>query len=95
MGAKGKNFYNDYVRRLGYPDAAAAIQDAYLARRHRDAAALVPDKLVDEIALVGPADRIRGRLQDWKAVAKDGRVGTLVLTGATQQALRVVAEAVL
>jgi F420-dependent oxidoreductase-like protein len=95
MGAKGKNFYNDYVRRLGYPDAAAAIQDAYLSRRHRDAAALVPDKLVDEIALVGPADRIRGRLQDWKAVAKDGKVGTLVLTGATQQALRVVAEAVL
>jgi F420-dependent oxidoreductase-like protein len=95
MGAKGKNFYNDYVRRLGYPDAAAAIQDAYLARRHRDAAALVPDKLVDEIALVGPADRIRGRLQDWKAVAKDGKVGTLVLTGATQQALRVVAEVVL
>jgi alkanesulfonate monooxygenase SsuD/methylene tetrahydromethanopterin reductase-like flavin-dependent oxidoreductase (luciferase family) len=95
MGAKGKNFYNDYVRRLGYPDAAAAIQDAYLSRRHRDAAALVPDKLVDEIALVGSADRIRGRLQDWKAVAKDGKVGTLVLTGATQQALRVVAEAVL
>ncbi len=95
MGAKGKNFYNDYVRRLGYPDAAAAIQEAFLARRHRDAAALVPDKLVDEIALVGPADRIRGRLRDWQAVAKDGRVGTLVLTGATQPALRVVAEAVL
>jgi F420-dependent oxidoreductase-like protein len=95
MGARGKNFYNDYVRRLGYPEAAAAIQDAYLARRQRDAAALVPDKLVDEIALVGPADRIRGRLQDWKAVAREGKIGTLVLTGATQPALRLVAEAVL
>ena len=65
------------------------------AAASREAAAAVPDKLVDEIALVGPADRIRDRLQAWKAVAKDGKVGTLVLTGATQQALRVVAEAVL
>ncbi|MDO9709246.1 LLM class F420-dependent oxidoreductase [Paracraurococcus lichenis] len=95
MGARGKNYYNDYAKRLGYGEAAAAIQDAYLDRRHRDAAALVPDRLVDEIALVGPPDRIRARLQDWKAVAKDGKLGTLVLTGATQQALRVVAEAVL
>jgi F420-dependent oxidoreductase-like protein len=95
MGAKGKNFYNDYARRLGYAEAAAKIQDAYLARRHRDAAALVPDRLADEIALVGPPDRIRGRLQDWKAVAREGKIGTLVLTGATQQALRIVAEAVL
>jgi F420-dependent oxidoreductase-like protein len=95
MGARGKNFYNDYARRLGYAEAAAKIQDAYLDRRQREAAALVPDRLVDEIALVGPPDRIRGRLQDWKAVAKEGKVGTLVLTGATQRALRVVAEAVL
>ena len=87
MGARGKNFYNDYCKRLGYADAAAAIQDAYLAGRKQEAAAAVPDALVDEIALVGPADRIRGRLQDWKAVAKEGKVGTLVLTGATQQAL--------
>jgi F420-dependent oxidoreductase-like protein len=95
MGARGKNFYNDYCKRLGYPDAAVAIQDAFLAGRKKDAAAAVPDRLVDEIALVGPPDRIRGRLQDWKAVAKDGKVGTLVLTGATPEALRIVAEAVL
>jgi len=95
MGARGKNYYNDYCKRLGYPDAAVAIQDAFLAGRRKDAAAAVPDRLVDEIALVGPADRIRGRLEAWKAVAQDGRIGTLVLTGATQEALRVVAEVVL
>jgi F420-dependent oxidoreductase-like protein len=95
MGAKGRNFYNDYCKRLGYPDAAVAIQDAFLAGRRKDAAAAVPDRLVDEIALVGPADRVRGRLRDWQAVAKEGKVSTLVLTGATQQALRLVAEAVL
>jgi F420-dependent oxidoreductase-like protein len=95
MGARGKNFYNDYCKRLGYPDAAVAIQDLYLAGKKQEAAAAVPDALVDQIALVGPADRIRGRLQDWKAVAKEGKVGTLVLTGATTEALRVAAEAVL
>lgn len=95
MGARGKNFYNDYCRRLGYPDAAVRIQDAYLDGRKGEAAAAVPDKLVDEIALVGPADRIRGRLEAWKAVAREGKLGTLVLTGADAAALRVVAEAVL
>jgi len=95
MGARGKNFYNEYAKRLGYEEAAAKIQDLFLGGQKKEAAAAVPDKLVDEIALVGPPDRIRARLQDWKAVAKEGKVGTLVLTGATVAALRVVAEAVL
>ncbi|GGG34447.1 LLM class F420-dependent oxidoreductase [Caldovatus sediminis] len=95
MGARGKNFYNDYVKRLGYEAAAAAIQDLYLDGRRREAAAAVPDALCDEVALLGPPERIRDRLQAWKAVAKEGKVGTLVLTGATVEALRLVAEAVL
>ena len=95
MGARGKNFYNDYAKRLGYEAAAVTIQDLFLAGRKQDAAAAVPDKLVDEIALVGSADRIRGRLQDWKAVAKQHKLGTLILTGATTETLRVVAEATL
>lgn len=95
MGARGKNFYHDYCARLGYPEAAKAIQDLYLDGKKAEAAAAVPDRLVDEIALVGPADRIRGRLGDWKAVAAQHKLGTLVLTGATPEALRVVAEAVL
>ena len=95
MGARGKNFYNDHCKRLGYAEAAARIQDLYLDGKKREAAAAVPDRLVDEVALVGPADRIRDRLQAWKAVAKEGKVGTVVLTGATPEALRVAAEAVL
>ena len=95
MGARGKNYYNDYAKRLGYADAAVKIQDLYLDGKKDAAAAEVPDSLIDEIALVGPADRIKGRLQDWKAISRDGRVGTMVLTGATVEAMRVVAEAVL
>ena len=83
MGARGKNFYNDYACGSATRKRRRKIQDVFLDGRKDDAAALVPDKLVDEIALVGPADRIRGRLQAWKAVGEDHKVGTLVLTGAT------------
>ena len=95
MGARGKNFYTDFAIRLGFEEAALKIQDLYLAGRKDEAAANVPDKLIDQISLIGPADRIRGRLQDWKAVSKENKVGTMILTGATTEALRVVAEAVL
>jgi F420-dependent oxidoreductase-like protein len=95
MGARTKNFYNDYAKQLGYEADAVKIQDLYLGGQQRAAAAAVPDKLIDEIALIGTPDRIADRLQDWKAVAKAGKVGTLVLTGATIEALRIVAEAVL
>jgi F420-dependent oxidoreductase-like protein len=95
MGARSKNFYNDFAVRLGYADAAAKIQDHYLAGQKSQAEALVPDRLIDEIALVGSADRIRDRLAAWKQVAKAGKLTTIVLTGASTEALRVVAEAIL
>jgi alkanesulfonate monooxygenase SsuD/methylene tetrahydromethanopterin reductase-like flavin-dependent oxidoreductase (luciferase family) len=95
MGARSKNFYNDLVKRMGYADAAGKIQDAFLAGRRQDAAAAVPDSLIDETALVGPPERITDRLQAWKEAASDHGIGTLLLGGASTQALRVIAEAVL
>src|SRR5271166_1980465 len=96
MGARNKNFYNDYAKRLGYEAAAMRIQDAFLAGRKADAVSAVPDALVDEIALVGSADRIRDRLAAWKDAGKRRHVDSMLLSGdAGAQALRVVAEAVL
>ncbi len=95
MGARAKNFYNDVARRLGYADAAQKIQDLYLDGKKTEAAASVPDALIDEISLVGPAARIRDRLAAWQHAAKAGHVGTMVLSGASVAAMRVVAEAVL
>src|SRR5215471_8746056 len=95
MGAREKNFYNDYAKRLGYEDAAPEIQDAFLAGRYSEAAAAVPDQLVDEVGLVGSADRIRARLEVWKDAAKKRHVDSMLLgTGASLDALRVIAEAV-
>ncbi len=95
MGARNKNFYNDYARRLGYESDALKIQDLFLDGKKKEAAAAVPDKLIDDIALLGSPARIKDRLQAWKDIATQHKVGTLVLTGATVEALRVVAEALL
>jgi alkanesulfonate monooxygenase SsuD/methylene tetrahydromethanopterin reductase-like flavin-dependent oxidoreductase (luciferase family) len=94
MGARSKNYYNDLAKRLGYEGAAAEIQELYLSGKRQEAAAKVPDALIDETSLVGPRARIRERLQVWREAAREGRVGTLVLAGASREALRVVAEEV-
>lgn len=73
MGARGKNFYFDLVSSLGYESDAVSIQDAFLEGRKAEAASLVPDRLIDEVALAGPPERIAEQLEVWKA----SRVDTL------------------
>ena len=93
MGARSKNFYNDYAVRLGYPEAAAAeVQDLFLGGKRREAAAAIPDSFVDDIALVGPRERIRERLSIWKNAAAKGHVSTLIANRSDARALRVLAE---
>jgi alkanesulfonate monooxygenase SsuD/methylene tetrahydromethanopterin reductase-like flavin-dependent oxidoreductase (luciferase family) len=67
----------------------------YLAGKKAEAAAAVPDKLVDTVALVGPPARIRDRLQVWKAAGERGTVGTLILMKTDIAGLRLVSESVL
>jgi len=65
MGHRDKNFHKDMMVRRGYGDAAARIQELYLAGRKDEAAAAVPDDFCDEGALVGPVGRIRERYRPW------------------------------
>jgi F420-dependent oxidoreductase-like protein len=88
MGARGRNFYTRLAERYGYAEAAATIQDLYLAGKKGEAAAAVPDALVDEVALVGDRARIADRL----AAFRDCGVGTLVLQARQPEALRLLAE---
>jgi F420-dependent oxidoreductase-like protein len=92
MGARNKNFYNDYIRRIGFEAEAIEIQDLYLAGKKSEAIAKVPDKLVDTLHLVGPADRIRERFQVWKQAAKEGKIGTLLVGTVQPEAIRLIAE---
>ena len=73
MGARTKNFYNDFTKHLGYEEAAVKIQDAFLSGKRAEAIAAVPDTLVDEVSLVGSPDRIKDRLQAWKEAGTEER----------------------
>jgi F420-dependent oxidoreductase-like protein len=91
MGSIGKNFYNDLFVRYGYEAEAKEIQELYLDGRKRDAAAAVPDRFVDEVALVGPKERIAERVAAWR----ESGATTLLVSSPQVEAIRVLAEIVL
>ena len=91
MGAKGKNFYNSLMRRYGWEAEAEHIQELYLGGKQREAIAAVPDELVDAVALVGPKERIRERLEAWKRTP----VTTLIVGTPQPEALEVMADLLL
>lgn len=95
MGARDKNFYNDYAKRLGFEDAAVEIQDHFLAGRKDEAMAAVPAELIDACHLVGPAERIRERLQRWKQADAQGQVSSMLLGCQDRAALEVIAAEML
>jgi F420-dependent oxidoreductase-like protein len=90
MGARGKNFYNDLACRYGFEAAAKEIQDLYLDGKKQEAAAAVPDDLVDEVALIGPRERIADRLDAWR----ESGITTMILGAQQPEALRMMAELV-
>ena len=91
MGAKNKNFYNALVRRYGYEEVAEKIQNLYLNGKQREATLAVPDALVDEVALCGPKERIKERLELWK----NSPITILNVSTDSVEAMRLMAELVL
>lgn len=83
MGSREQNFYNQLACRMGYEKEAARVQELYLAREHRNAAAAVPLEFIDATSLLGPPERIAERMAAFEAAG----VTTLSVTafGATQQ----------
>jgi F420-dependent oxidoreductase-like protein len=76
MGSRDKNFYNALVQRYGFEDAAREVQDLYLEGKRDEAAAALPEELIDTVSLCGPPDVVRERL----AVFRDAGVGTLMVS---------------
>jgi F420-dependent oxidoreductase-like protein len=66
MGAKGRNFYNDLVRRYGFEKEAEQIQDLYLDGKKKEAAELVPEELLEATTLCGPEGYVKERLAAYK-----------------------------
>jgi F420-dependent oxidoreductase-like protein len=67
MGARGKNFYNDVLKRYGFEREAVEIQDAYLGGDRKSAAAKVPKELVDGMSLIGDAGFVKDRIAAYQA----------------------------
>jgi F420-dependent oxidoreductase-like protein len=83
MGSRERNFYNDLVRRYGFEEAAATVQDHYLEGRPDRAAAALPPELIDAVTVCGPAGRVRERLD----ALREAGVTTLIAipTGRTTE----------
>ncbi len=90
MGAKGANFHANVPIRMGYEREVAEIQDLYLEGKKQEAGARIPRKLIEELSLIGPREKIRDELARWR----ESVVTTLLLSG-DAPTLRAAAELVL
>jgi F420-dependent oxidoreductase-like protein len=90
MGAKSANFHANVPIRMGYEAEVRQIQDLYLEGKKQEAAAAIPRRLIEELTLIGPADKIRHDLEAWR----ESSVTTL-LVGGDPATLRTAAELVL
>lgn len=95
MGAKSKNFYAEFARRMGFDAEIEQIQNLYLAGQKDQAAAIVPSELIDRTNLIGPASRIRERLGDWKAAEQRGSLDMMLVTTPQAEGLTLLAEELL
>jgi F420-dependent oxidoreductase-like protein len=90
MGARGTNFHANVAIRMGYEAEVEKIQELYLGGQKAEAAAAVPTKLLEQLTLIGPAEKIRHDLEAWR----DSIVDTLLI-GGDRNTLRAAAELVL
>jgi F420-dependent oxidoreductase-like protein len=90
MGARGTNFHANVAIRMGYEAEVAKIQELYLGGHKAEAAAAIPTRLLEQLTLIGPVDKIRHDLEAWR----DSIVTTL-LVGGDPATLRTIAELVL
>ena len=91
MGAKSENFHKNLFARMGYAAEADKIQQLFIEGKRDEAAQVIPDELADSLALIGPKDRIKDRLQAWE----DSKITTLLVATGDKQQLRDMAELIL
>jgi F420-dependent oxidoreductase-like protein len=77
MGHPTMNFHYNQMSHRGFPEAAARIQELFLAGRKQEAIDAVPDEYVDQSGLYGSPQRITAR---WAAWEESGITGFTVST---------------
>ncbi len=82
MGARKQNFHANLLERMGFGDAISKVDELFWAGKREEAIAAVPDEIVDELALVGPVERIKERAQAWR----DSPVTTMLVAPSSPDA---------
>jgi F420-dependent oxidoreductase-like protein len=67
MGAEDTNFHADVYRRMGYSEVVDEVTALFRSDRKDQAAAVIPDELVDDSAIVGNLDYVREQIKAWEA----------------------------
>jgi F420-dependent oxidoreductase-like protein len=80
MGARGANFHFEVFARMGYEDVALKVQELYLAGKKEEAAASIPLSMVEDVALVGPIDKIKDEMAKWRETC----ITTFLISGPPQ-----------
>jgi len=89
MGARTMNFHYEVFARMGYEAECATIQRLYLEGHKREAIAAVPTKMVEDVALIGPIEKVRDDLQRWRETCV-----TTLLVGGPPPLLETIAKVV-
>jgi len=84
------NFHTNVAARMGYEDEVRRVQDLYFEGRRDGGAAGLPTRLLEELALNGPPDKLRHDLEPWRE-----SIATTLLVSGNLDMLRQAAELVL
>jgi alkanesulfonate monooxygenase SsuD/methylene tetrahydromethanopterin reductase-like flavin-dependent oxidoreductase (luciferase family) len=85
MGSREKNFYNRLAAEYGFEHEAREIQDLYLAGKRTEAAADLPNALIDTVTLTGPVDVVKERLRQFDDAGVDTLIAITLVQDPTER----------
>ena len=88
MGAEEKNFHAEAFRRMGFGDDVDRITELFRSGRKDEAAAAVPDEMVEATAIIGDADSVRSQIAEWEAAG----ITMLVVTARSVEEIETLAQ---
>jgi F420-dependent oxidoreductase-like protein len=66
IGRPGRNFHAQAFIRMGLEDVAARVSTLWSEGKQKEAAAAIPTRLIEQLALIGPPGKIREELPAWR-----------------------------
>jgi probable F420-dependent oxidoreductase len=83
--------YNRFLAWLGYEEEAQAIAAGWAARDREAVGRAIPDRLVDDLALIGTAQVVRDRLDEFAAAGLKTAALMVINASAVEDTLRALA----